>query len=87
MAAEGRCPVVRSGTPPTAHFLRLTIENFRQPLLADDAVTESELSEATMALQEPDYRDVLSCAEYPPDARDAKTYGDLRRRLDLPSHE
>jgi hypothetical protein len=36
---------------------------------------------------ERDYRDVLSWAEYPPDPRDAKTYGDLRRRPDLPGDE
>jgi hypothetical protein len=36
---------------------------------------------------ERDHRDVLPWAEYPPDARDAKTYGDLRRRLDLPGNE
>jgi SAM-dependent methyltransferase len=54
VAAEGRCPVVRGGTPPAAHFLRLTIEKFREPLLAGNAVTESELSEATMALQDPE---------------------------------
>jgi SAM-dependent methyltransferase len=53
VTAEGRCPVVRGGSPPAAHFLRLTIEKFRDPLLSSKAVTEGEFTEATTALQDP----------------------------------
>ena len=52
--AEGRCPLVRGGSPPAGDFLRLTIEKFRAPLLADKAVTAAEFSEAIEALQDPE---------------------------------
>ena len=51
--AEGRCPLVRGGTPPAAHFLRLTIEKFKSPLLAANTVTEAEFTEAVDALEDP----------------------------------
>src|SRR6478736_637427 len=35
VAAEGRASVVRGGSPPAAHFLRLTLEKLRVPLLND----------------------------------------------------
>jgi SAM-dependent methyltransferase len=53
IAAEGRSPIVRGGSPPAADFLRLTIEKFRAPLLDLRKVTEEELKEATEALQDP----------------------------------
>ena len=34
-AAEGRCPVVRGGSPAAAHFLRLTLEKLKPALVAD----------------------------------------------------
>jgi hypothetical protein len=52
-AAEGRCPLVRGGSPPAADFLRLTIEKFRTALLGDGTVTDAEFSEAMEALQDP----------------------------------
>ena len=51
--AEGRCPVVRGGSPPAAHFLRLTLEKLRSPLLDDGTVTEAEFAEAVAALEDP----------------------------------
>jgi hypothetical protein len=51
--AEGRCPIVRGGSPPAAHFLRFTLEKLRAPLLADQAVTETEFAEAVAALEDP----------------------------------
>jgi SAM-dependent methyltransferase len=53
VTAEGRCPVVRGGSPPAADFLRLTIEKFRGPLLASNTVSEDAFEEATAALQDP----------------------------------
>jgi ubiquinone/menaquinone biosynthesis C-methylase UbiE len=53
VAGEGRCPLVRGGTPPAAHFLRLTIEKLKPALLADNAVTEAEFAEAVTALEDP----------------------------------
>jgi hypothetical protein len=53
IAAEGRAPVVRGGSPPAADFLRLTIEKFRGPLLDRRDVTEREFTEATEALRDP----------------------------------
>ena len=53
IAAVGRAPVVRGGSPPAADFLRLTIEKFRGPLLDKKKVTEQEFTEATEALQDP----------------------------------
>jgi SAM-dependent methyltransferase len=53
IAAEGRSPLVRGGSPPAADFLRLTIEKFRGPLLDQKRVTEEEFAEATEALQDP----------------------------------
>jgi 2-polyprenyl-3-methyl-5-hydroxy-6-metoxy-1,4-benzoquinol methylase len=51
--AEGRAPVVRGGSPPTAHFLRLTLEKLRTPVLAEGRVTEPEYAEAVGALEDP----------------------------------
>ena len=51
--AEGRCPIVRGGTPLAADFLRLTIEKLREPVLAGGAVTPGEFAEAVAALQDP----------------------------------
>ncbi|HXW35632.1 MAG TPA: methyltransferase [Acidimicrobiales bacterium] len=53
VAAEGRSPIVRGGSPPAADFLRLTIEKFRVPLLDQGKVSEQEFAEATEALQDP----------------------------------
>jgi len=51
--AEGRCAVVRGGTPPAADFLRLTLEKLREALLAERLVSEAEFVEAMAALQDP----------------------------------
>ena len=45
--------MVRGGTPPAAHFLRLTIEKLREPVLAAGGVTEAEFAEAVAALNDP----------------------------------
>ena len=52
--AEGRCPIVRGGSPLAADFLRLTIEKLREPVLAGGAVSEEEFAHAMAALQDPD---------------------------------
>jgi SAM-dependent methyltransferase len=52
--AEGRCPIVRGGSPLAADFLRLTIEKLREPVLAGGAVTGNEFAQAMAALQDPD---------------------------------
>ncbi len=52
--AEGRCPIVRGGSPLASDFLRLTIEKLREPVLADGAVTSREFTEAMAALQDPE---------------------------------
>jgi SAM-dependent methyltransferase len=51
--AEGRCPVVRGGSPLAADFLRLTIEKLREPVLAGGAVSREEFARAVAALQDP----------------------------------
>jgi len=51
--AEGRCPIVRGGTPLAADFLRLTLEKLREPVLARGDVTPEEFAEAVAALQDP----------------------------------
>lgn len=51
--AEGRCAIVRGGTPPAAHFLRLTIEKLRGPLIAGGRVREAEVDEAVSVLEDP----------------------------------
>jgi SAM-dependent methyltransferase len=51
--AEGRCPVVRGGSPPAAHFLLLTMEKLRDAIIARGAVTEQEYADAAAALQDP----------------------------------
>ena len=51
--AEGRCTVVRGGSPPAADFLRLTIAKLRDPLVDNGAVTEAQLAEALEALENP----------------------------------
>ena len=52
-AAEGRCPVVRGGSPPAAHFLRLTLDKLKPVLFASDAVPVAEYAEAVDALEDP----------------------------------
>jgi 2-polyprenyl-3-methyl-5-hydroxy-6-metoxy-1,4-benzoquinol methylase len=52
--AEGRCAIVRGGSPPAAGFLRLTIEKLRDPLIRDRRVSESEFTEAIAVLEDPD---------------------------------
>jgi SAM-dependent methyltransferase len=51
--AEGRCPIVRGDHPLAAHFLRLTLEKLRAPVLSAGRVTEVEFDEAVAALQDP----------------------------------
>jgi hypothetical protein len=51
--AEGRCPIVRGGSPLAADFLRLTIEKLREAVLAGGTVTQEEFAEAVAALQDP----------------------------------
>ena len=53
VAAEGRTTIVRGGSPPAAHFLRLTIEKLREPLIAGGRVRDAELAEALAALEDP----------------------------------
>lgn len=52
--AEGRCPIVRGGSPLAADFLRLTIEKLRAPVLDGGAVTGQEYAQAMAALQDPE---------------------------------
>jgi SAM-dependent methyltransferase len=52
--AEGRCAVVRGGTPEAAGFLRLTIEKLREPLVRGGRVREHEIDECVAALDDPD---------------------------------
>jgi SAM-dependent methyltransferase len=51
--AEGRCSIVRGGSPPAADFLRLTIEKLRGPLLSEHRVREGELNESLAILDDP----------------------------------
>jgi hypothetical protein len=51
--AEGRCPIVRGGSPLAAHFLRLTLEKLREPVLSDGSITEAEFADAVAALDDP----------------------------------
>jgi SAM-dependent methyltransferase len=51
--AEGRCPIVRGGSPMAAQFLRLTVEKLREPVLARGAVSKSTYDEAVAALEDP----------------------------------
>jgi SAM-dependent methyltransferase len=51
--AEGRCPIVRGGHPLAAHFLRLTLEKLRQPVLSAGRVTREAFDEAVSALADP----------------------------------
>jgi SAM-dependent methyltransferase len=51
--AEGRCPIVRGGHPLAAHFLRLTLEKLREPLVAGGTVTEADFAQAVAALVDP----------------------------------
>jgi len=53
VAAEGRCPVVRGGSPPAAHFLALTLQKFRTPLVTQQKVTSLEFDSAIAALENP----------------------------------
>jgi hypothetical protein len=50
---DGLWDVHRGGSPPAAHFLRLTLEKLRASLLAEKAVTEAEFAEAVAALENP----------------------------------
>jgi SAM-dependent methyltransferase len=51
--AEGRCQIVRGGSPLAADFLRLTIEKLRVPVLAGGEVSEEDFAQAVAALQDP----------------------------------
>ena len=51
--SEGRCPIVRGGHPLAAHFLRFTLEKFREPLVAGGKVTAVDFAEALAALVDP----------------------------------
>jgi 2-polyprenyl-3-methyl-5-hydroxy-6-metoxy-1,4-benzoquinol methylase len=51
--AEGRCAIVRGGSPPASHFLRLTIEKLRAPLINGQRISEGELDEAVSILDDP----------------------------------
>jgi len=51
--AEGRVPIVRGGHPLAAHFLRLTLEKLRQPVLSAGHVTREAFDEAVAALEDP----------------------------------
>jgi SAM-dependent methyltransferase len=51
--AEGRSAIVRGGSPPAAHFLRLTLEKLRDALLEAQMVSEAEFAEAVAALNDP----------------------------------
>jgi len=51
--ADGRCAIVRGGSPPAAGFLRLTIEKLRAPLIDGQRVREDELDEALAILDDP----------------------------------
>jgi SAM-dependent methyltransferase len=52
-AAEGRCPIVRGGSPLAGDFLRLTLVKLREPVLAAGTVTEAEFAAAIRALEDP----------------------------------
>ena len=51
--AEARAPIVRGASPPAAHFLRLTIEKLREPLIAEHRVNHAELDDVVAILQDP----------------------------------
>jgi SAM-dependent methyltransferase len=53
VGAEGRCPIVRGGHPLAAHFLRLTLEKLREPVLSAGHVTREAFDEAVTALEDP----------------------------------
>jgi len=52
--AEGRCPVVRGGSPPAADFVRLTLEKLKAAILGERLVTAEDYAEAVAALEDPD---------------------------------
>ena len=45
--------MVRGGSPPAAHFLRLTLDKLKPTLIADHTVTIAEYAEAVAALEDP----------------------------------
>jgi len=51
--AEGRCPIVRGGSPMAAQFLRLTIEKLRDAVISQGEVSEASFDEAVAALDDP----------------------------------
>jgi SAM-dependent methyltransferase len=53
VAAEGATAIVRGGSPPSAHFLGLTLEKLRDGVVATNAVSESEFNAALVALHDP----------------------------------
>jgi hypothetical protein len=59
VVAEGRCPIVRGGDAPAAHFLRLTLEKLRGAVLAAGAVSAPEFDEAVAALENSDVTVVM----------------------------
>ena len=52
--AEGRCPIVRGGSPLAKDFLLLTIERLREPVLEAGDVTAEELERALADLRDPE---------------------------------
>jgi hypothetical protein len=52
--AEGRCPIVRGGSPMAAQFLRLTIEKLKASVLAKGIVPEATYDNAVAAFEDPD---------------------------------
>src|SRR5262249_33566627 len=52
--AQGRCEIVRGGSPPAAHFLPLTIEKLRAPLIDRRRVTQPAFDETPALLAAPD---------------------------------
>jgi 2-polyprenyl-3-methyl-5-hydroxy-6-metoxy-1,4-benzoquinol methylase len=52
VGAEGRAAIVRGGSPPAAHFIRLTLEKLRAGVLATGAITQREFNDAVAALED-----------------------------------
>lgn len=51
VSAEGRCPVVRGGSP-AAKFLRLTVLKLRDAMVRDHRVDEDDLAQAVAVLED-----------------------------------
>jgi SAM-dependent methyltransferase len=52
VGAEGRAAIVRGGSAPAAHFLRLTLEKLRAGVLATREITQQEFNDAVAALED-----------------------------------